>query len=521
MYKLVVVGGRLRGQEFNLSEGENIIGRSQDCDIVFSIDGISKKHLKITVNGENAFAEDLGSSNGTLVNGKIIRRMTLNDGDKIALPNLIIQVVFVLEKKIVVHRNINEESEKNFDDDFYKPEQAPDSLVAKPIWFFKNKIMPIVYSFNQQYEWSALMGFLIVLFIFSNISLTIIPVLSDSKRILIKEIALRAKQYAAEVDRLNNVFLRDKNLDQIYTNFLEFGQSEGVESYKLFDLDGRVYRPLTESNTIVNEPFSVEALKYFRVEKNQDLEKIRREGNIIRVARAIKAYDKNVGRDVVVAIISIAFSPTSLAAEAANNSKAYLESLVTAGIIGVLFFGIFYYLTTRPLNELKWQIERVLRGQQNEVNSSFLFKELHPLRNTINSILTRVRELQNSQSGEVMTIEEDAPYIRTLEEFMHASPVPVIILNSEKVIQRINSEAEDLIGLRETSSAGLNILDTARDQGLAATIIDLCDRSANNEGIHQKDEYEIGGKQVQINVVSAIGKDKFAKGFFITFVRVD
>ena len=102
MFKLVVVGGKLRGKEYILQDGENVIGRSSDNDVAIPIEGVSKKHLKVTVNGETAFAEDLGSSNGTLVNGKIIKRMTVKDGDKIALPNLIFQVVYVLEKKVSI-----------------------------------------------------------------------------------------------------------------------------------------------------------------------------------------------------------------------------------------------------------------------------------------------------------------------------------------------------------------------------------------------------------------------------------
>lgn len=520
MFKLVAVGGKLRGKEFVLNDGENIIGRGSDCDIITIVEGVSKKHLKISVNGETAFAEDLGSSNGTIINGKIIQRMTIKDGDKIALPNLILQFVYVLEKKIIIKRRILKGSDQDDAyDELNQLEPVPTSLIAKPIWFFKNKLMPIVYSFNEQYEWHALVGILLFVFIAINISLTIVPVLSDSRRLLLREVGYRAKQYAAEVDRLNNVFLRDKNLDQVYTGFLEGEDAEGVESYKLFDVEGRVYRPIPELNTIVNDQFSVEALKYFRVEKNQDQEKIQREGNIVRVARAIKAHDKNLGRDVVVAIIALTFAPTSLATEAANNSKAYLESLVTSGMVAIIFFGILYYMTVRPLEELKVQIERVLRGRQKELESKTMFKELFPLRNTINSVLLRMRELQSTDSGESQSMEEDAPYVRCLEEFMAGAQGPVMILNSEKVIQRINMEGEDLVGLRENASVGQSILDTARDQGFAATLIDLCDQSANNEGCNQKEVYEIGGKQITVNVTSLMGKDKFAKAFYITFVR--
>jgi PAS domain-containing protein len=523
MFKLVVVGGKLRGKEYVLNDGENIIGRGSDNDIAVAVEGISKKHLKVTVNGETAFAEDMGSSNGTLINGKIIKRMTIKDGDKIALPNLILQVVYVLEKKVIVKRKVLKGADSDDDayDDLDQTEPMPASIMAKPIWIFKHKIMPIIYSFNEQYEWAALVGILLFIFIAINISLTIVPVLSDSRRLLLREVGYRAKQYAAEVDRLNNVYLRDKNLDQVKTNFLEGEDAEGVTDYKLFDVEGRVYRPIAELNTIVNDPFAIEAQKFFRVEKNQDQERIIREGNIVKVARAIKAHDKNLGRDVVVAIISLSFAPTSLATEAANNSKAYLESLITSGIVAIFFFGMLYYMTIRPLEDMKNQVERVLRGRQKELTSKTLFKELYPLRNTINSVLNRIKELQSSDSGESQSMEEDGPYIRCLEEFMAGSQGPVMILNSEKIIQRINPEAEDLIGLRENASSGQSILDTARDQGFAATLIDLCDQSANNEGCNQKEIYEIGGKQMNVNVNALIGKDKFAKAFYVTFVRND
>lgn len=522
MFKLVVVGGKLRGKEYILEDGENSIGRSPDCDVVIPVTGVSKRHLQVTVNGETAFAEDLGSSNGTIVNGKVIKRITLKDGDKIALPNLIFQVVYVLEKKIIVKKKVLKAGSENDDayDDLEQLEPVPESLIAKPIWFFKNKIMPIIYSFNEQYEWAALVGILLFVFIAINISLTILPVLRDSKVLLIKEIALRGKQYAAEVDRLNNVFLRDKNLDQVYTGFLEGDDAEGVKSYKLFDIEGRVYRPVSELNTIVNDPFSVEALKFYKNEKNQDREVIEDLGNnVIGIARPIKAHDKNLGRDVVVAVITLYFSPTSLAREASNNSKAYLESLITSAMVAIIFFGILYYMTIRPLDEMKHQVERVLRGRQKELESKSLFKEINPLRNTVNSVLARVKELQNTESGDVQTVDDDAPYIRALKEFMAGAQGAVMILNSEKVIEHINPEGEDLIGIRENASSGQSILDTARDQGFAATVIDLCDQSANSEGMNQKENYEIGGKDVEINVAALIGRDNFAKGFYITFVR--
>jgi transcriptional regulator with PAS, ATPase and Fis domain len=148
-----------------------------------------------------------------------------------------------------------------------------------------------------------------------------------------------------------------------------------------------------------------------------------------------------------------------------------------------------------------------------------LFKEMSPLRNTINSVLSRVRELQNDDSGEFAEIEEDAPYVRRLYEFMAGAQGPVMVLNSEKLIEHINPEGEDLTGLRENTAQGESLLDTARDQGFAATVIDLCDQSANNEGTNQSEIYELTGKNFVLNITALMGKDNFAKAFYLTFVQ--
>ncbi len=515
MYKLVAVGGKLRGQELTLNEGENVIGRASDVDHPLQLEGVSKRHMRITVNGDTAFVEDLGSSNGTFVNGKLTRKATVVDGDKIALPHVIFQVVHVFEKKIIVRRKgTSTDGEADLD----VKEAPPPHLVGKAVFFFKHKIMPVIHNFNEQYEWSALVGILLFLFIGINVSLIIFPVLRDSKKLLVLEIAMRGKQYADEVARTNSIALSRRNLDKIETSFLD--SAEGVQSYELYDFDGRIVRPIGKLNTYVNDAFSVEALNYYKDEKNIRQTFVDSLGKgTIGIARAIKAYDQDTDREQTVGVIAIKFAPQSLIVEAANNSRAYLESLVTSALVALVFFGMVYFLTVKPLEEMRQQAELVLRGRQKELESKYLFKEIAPLRGTMSSLLQRLRELQNTDSGEMQNIEEDGPYVRSMIELMHGAGGPVMVLNGDKHIQAINPEGEDLVGIRQTASQGMSLLDAARDQGLAATMIDLCDQSANNGGSHQKENYEIGGKDIAINVVAMLGKDKFAKAFYISFVR--
>ena len=63
MYKLVVVGGKLRGEEYILEPGDNILGREDGNTVIIPLEGISKKHFSITVTNDMAYLKDLGSSN--------------------------------------------------------------------------------------------------------------------------------------------------------------------------------------------------------------------------------------------------------------------------------------------------------------------------------------------------------------------------------------------------------------------------------------------------------------------------
>ncbi len=63
-----------------------VLGREEGCDIVIPVRQISRKHLRITVDGGSAVIEDMGSKNGTWVNGhRLTDLRELEDGDEIRI----------------------------------------------------------------------------------------------------------------------------------------------------------------------------------------------------------------------------------------------------------------------------------------------------------------------------------------------------------------------------------------------------------------------------------------------------
>ena len=73
-------------REAALSEGENILGREPTVAFFIDLNSVSRRHAKIAIAGGTATIEDLGSRNGTYVNGLRIEGPTkLANGDKIKI----------------------------------------------------------------------------------------------------------------------------------------------------------------------------------------------------------------------------------------------------------------------------------------------------------------------------------------------------------------------------------------------------------------------------------------------------
>ena len=69
------------GRSFQLTDGTHVIGRGQDSAFRLPDTGVSRRHFEINWDGHQATLTDLGSTNGTTVNGNPVQTAPLNDGD--------------------------------------------------------------------------------------------------------------------------------------------------------------------------------------------------------------------------------------------------------------------------------------------------------------------------------------------------------------------------------------------------------------------------------------------------------
>lgn len=85
-YQLVVVQGRSASQTLKIGAGVMTVGRQQDCQLRIASSQVSRKHCQIFEKKGLLLVKDLGSSNGTLVNGKrIADQRVLEHGDELTV----------------------------------------------------------------------------------------------------------------------------------------------------------------------------------------------------------------------------------------------------------------------------------------------------------------------------------------------------------------------------------------------------------------------------------------------------
>jgi pSer/pThr/pTyr-binding forkhead associated (FHA) protein len=76
----------LDGKRLTLGPGPTVLGRSRECDVTLADTNVSRRHAELRPQGERWLIADLGSTNGTRVNGRrIADPVALEDGDVVVL----------------------------------------------------------------------------------------------------------------------------------------------------------------------------------------------------------------------------------------------------------------------------------------------------------------------------------------------------------------------------------------------------------------------------------------------------
>ncbi|HLB59051.1 MAG TPA: FHA domain-containing protein, partial [Bdellovibrionota bacterium] len=239
MPRLIIKRGEETGKVIDLRDGSFTIGRNPNNEIVLHSPAISKQHARLTVKGRQVIIEDLGSANGTFVNGAMITSYQLKTGDQIHFRDLTLELLdgepvhlnqptqslgtgtyglplpHVLQGTPqgtphlqLVHNSINREG----------PLKTLFQNIGR---FCQDQILPLFYKLVESIEWHLVVAGLSIIFIVATVVMTVAPLSTQSKAYLQSETRKKAiflaKQLAEENRRgvylKNEVILSTKVVD--------------------------------------------------------------------------------------------------------------------------------------------------------------------------------------------------------------------------------------------------------------------------------------------------------------------
>ena len=98
--KLRVMQGKRAGKEIAIPLGRFLVGRGTDSHLQLKSDSVSRAHCQLSVKDDRVKVKDLGSRNGTHVNGKQVTSCLLNDGDELRVGKM--GFIVVVETAVAV-----------------------------------------------------------------------------------------------------------------------------------------------------------------------------------------------------------------------------------------------------------------------------------------------------------------------------------------------------------------------------------------------------------------------------------
>lgn len=103
-FALRAVSGSMFGRSIPL-QASLAVGRAEDAGLRIPLDSISRQHARLTPAGNEVIVEDLGSANGTWINGKRITRASASHGDEISFDKERFQLLVPGQPAVVPKRS--------------------------------------------------------------------------------------------------------------------------------------------------------------------------------------------------------------------------------------------------------------------------------------------------------------------------------------------------------------------------------------------------------------------------------
>ena len=472
VFELEAISGPDEGQTFTLQRKETTIGRGAEAVIRLNDTQASRLHCKLVIKGHQVEVEDLGSTNGTKLDGALIKSAALEDGHVLGMGNSELRLRMREERK---------EGEAGEAD---KLKAGVTAAVS-----FWQRILALGWS-------TQVLVILVALALLSQV-LVAWPLIGRQEDEIQKEALKRASVLVLALAALNREALRLN--DEMLIDVKAIGMMEGVVEAFIYDKAGRTLAPVSQLHKVPGDPRGQNALKSDKF-LIQDLG-----GGDFDLSQPILVFEPRNGKFEKMGTARILFSMHKLESLHQGALSAALISLVLLLAAAVLAGLIIVRITAGPLKRLREDLEAALKGDQSEVRPRGM-SQLLSLGQSINRTLAKMRQAEAGPPAPPPAAapatgvtaaggqEELAALVQTVGE-------GVLLVDASNNVVLTNQAFCQGLGKSEDQVKGRHILEAISDQALLASALSLVKDSADAGGQAKTSQAALAdGRQVEVRV---------------------
>ncbi|MBI3534702.1 MAG: PAS domain S-box protein [Deltaproteobacteria bacterium] len=377
-------------------------------------------------------------------------------------------------------------------------ERVPQDFKEKVSLFIDKQVMPFFYALNFKYDLKTIGAWILILLCLGSLLVSIQPLIEVNHQSLINELGLRAKFIAKQIVAKNAPFLATKT--DISTDIGSLEKSEkDVRMAILVDLENRILAPTNRMNQYL---VSGEEAKIAIQTRNRFLSG-REEGVIIEATNhnvvaiePVKIFNPRLNKNVVIAMAIVSIDSLQSLPSLGDVGLFYSKAIVLNGLLFIIAFLVLYFSTLKPFQVLNDDIDKVLKGDMNQVTKEFKITELSSLWDNINSALQRVpRSTMTTSGADNMSFQgtlSSADCVAPFEVIGGISKHGIVVCDSEKKILYFNQVFEEISGLRIEQVKGETLMSAGRDQAFLALCQDMFSKVVSG-GPSIQEEFEFSG----------------------------
>ncbi|MEZ4814718.1 MAG: FHA domain-containing protein [Bdellovibrionota bacterium] len=491
----VLKGPQKLGEEYDLATGNSkILGRGNLCDIQLLSYGVSKQHCKLTaLPGGKLEIEDLGSSNGTYVNGVQVQKHIIRPGDSLGLSDFLFQIQWKPDLVPSLQQasfegigatpgiNLNTGAENSTGQTGEIKLSAKKSNSAQAL--FASWIDPIAENFPVHKV--IFIGFLVWTFL--TVILSVFP-FSKQANLRIQENSIQvAKLYARQLARLNQKAIIDQRYSDIIGTLDEHpGLTRGILKSYIFDSQrGRIMAPSNEAGNSLPNAYAVKAAQQSEEWWAYDASK-----NLSYVSAPILVGTAE--GNLTAATAFVVFDPSSDIFSFANILENALTSLIILLAFSLVVAFVYQRFVIVPIQQLSLALERAVISNTAFEKPKIGWQDLQDMSEKISTLISRLP--QNSSGN------SEAPEDWNVRIANDIGQAAAAFDEGLKILEWSDSMAQ-ISGVRREYAVGAEIGVASRDMAFEANIRDLAAKAQLSPWSPQNSTLEFQGRNYVMSMI--------------------